>query len=63
LGGPNLVVSHLVVGRPAARRLRRVRFYRLTRAGRRQLLAEAPNWEQTTALIGRFFTVKPEDLQ
>jgi PadR family transcriptional regulator len=42
---------------------RRARFYRLTRAGRRQLLAEARNWEQTTALIGRFFTVKAEDLQ
>ena len=26
---------------------RRARFYRLTRAGRRQLLAEARNWEQT----------------
>jgi PadR family transcriptional regulator, regulatory protein PadR len=42
---------------------RRARFYRLTRAGRRQLQAEARNWEQTTALIGRFFTVKAEDLQ
>ena len=41
---------------------RRARFYRLTRAGRRQLLAEARNWEQTTALIDRFFTVKAEDL-
>ena len=42
---------------------RRARFYRLTRAGRRQLQAEARNWEQTTALIGRFLTVKAEDLQ
>ncbi len=42
---------------------RRARFYRLTRAGRRQLQAEVRNWEQTTALIGRFFTVKAEDLQ
>jgi PadR family transcriptional regulator, regulatory protein PadR len=42
---------------------RRARFYRLTRTGRRQLQAEARNWEQTTALIGRFFTVKAEDLQ
>ena len=41
---------------------RRARFYRLTRAGRRQLVAEARNWEQTTALIGRFFTLKAEDL-
>lgn len=42
---------------------RRARFYRLTRAGRRQLQAEARHWEQTTALIDRFFTVKAEDLQ
>ena len=42
---------------------RRARFYRLTRVGRRQLQAEAQNWEQTTALIGRFLAVKAEDLQ
>ena len=42
---------------------RRARFYRLTRVGRRQLEAEAHNWEQTTAVIGRFLAVKPEDLQ
>ena len=41
---------------------RRARFYRLTRVGRKQLQAEAKNWEQTTLLIGRFFAVKPEDL-
>ena len=42
---------------------RRARFYRLTRTGRRQLHAEARNWEETTALIGRFFIVKAEDLR
>jgi PadR family transcriptional regulator, regulatory protein PadR len=42
---------------------RRARFYRLTRAGRRQLQAEARDWEQTAALIGRFFEVKAEDLR
>ena len=42
---------------------RRARFYRLTRVGRRQLQAEARNWEQTTALIGRFVALKAEDLQ
>ena len=42
---------------------RRARFYRLTRSGRRQLQAEARNWEQTAAMIGRFFDVKAEDLQ
>ena len=42
---------------------RKARFYKLTRAGRRQLQAEARNWEQTAALIGRFFAVKAEDLR
>ena len=44
------------------RTIARARFYRLTRAGRKQLQAETKDWEQTTALIGRFFAVKPEDL-
>jgi PadR family transcriptional regulator, regulatory protein PadR len=42
---------------------RRARFYRLTRAGRKQLHAEAKNWEETTALIERFVAVKADDLQ
>jgi PadR family transcriptional regulator, regulatory protein PadR len=42
---------------------RRARFYRLTRAGQKQLRAEAANWEQTTAMIARFFNVKAEDLK
>jgi PadR family transcriptional regulator, regulatory protein PadR len=42
---------------------RRARFYRLTRAGRKQLQAETRNWEETTALIERFFSLKEEDLQ
>jgi PadR family transcriptional regulator, regulatory protein PadR len=42
---------------------RRARFYQLTRAGRKQLQAETKDWEQTTALIERFFAVKAEDLQ
>src|SRR3977135_2388204 len=29
---------------------RRARFYRLTRVGRKQLRAEAENWEQTAAM-------------
>jgi PadR family transcriptional regulator PadR len=41
---------------------RRARFYRLTRVGRKQLQAETRDWEQTTALIERFFAVKPQDL-
>jgi PadR family transcriptional regulator, regulatory protein PadR len=41
---------------------RRARFYRLTRDGPKQLEAEARDWEQTAAIIGRFFKVKAEDL-
>ena len=41
---------------------RRARFYRLTRAGRKQLQAETRDWEQTAAIIARFFDVKGEDL-
>jgi len=42
---------------------RKARFYRLTRAGRKQLQAEARGWEQTAAIIGRFFAVKAGDLK
>jgi transcriptional regulator len=42
---------------------RKARFYRLTRAGHRQLAAETRDWEQKAAIIGRFFSVKAEDLQ
>jgi PadR family transcriptional regulator PadR len=41
---------------------RRARFYRLTAAGRKQLQAEARDWEQTATIIARFFNVKAEDL-
>jgi len=41
---------------------RRARFYRLTRDGRKQLQTETREWEQTTAIVGRFFAVKAEDL-
>ena len=42
---------------------RKARFYRITSVGRRQLQAETRDWEQTAALIERFFTVKAEDLR
>jgi PadR family transcriptional regulator, regulatory protein PadR len=42
---------------------RRARFYRLTRQGRRQLQAEKRDWDQTAAIIARFFAVKAEDLK
>jgi PadR family transcriptional regulator PadR len=41
---------------------RRARFYRLTRDGRKQLRAETRDWEQTAAIIERFFAAKAEDL-
>ena len=42
---------------------RRARFYRLTTAGRRRLQAATKDWEQTAAVIQRFFAAKAEDLQ
>jgi PadR family transcriptional regulator PadR len=41
---------------------RRARFYRLTRAGHKLLKTETLNWEQTAAIIARFFEVKAEEL-
>ncbi len=41
---------------------RRARFYRLTRAGSKLLEAEKRGWEQTAAIIARFFGVKAKDL-
>ena len=41
---------------------RRARFYRLTRAGHKQLQTETRDWEQTAAIIARFFDVKGEKL-
>jgi PadR family transcriptional regulator, regulatory protein PadR len=42
---------------------RKARFYRLTRSGHKQLQAETRSWEQTAAIVGRFFAVKAEDLK
>lgn len=42
---------------------RKARFYRLTREGRKQLRAETREWEQTAAIIGRFFAARAEDLK
>jgi PadR family transcriptional regulator, regulatory protein PadR len=33
---------------------RKAKFYKLTRAGRKQLTREARSWEQTTAILARF---------
>jgi transcriptional regulator len=40
---------------------RRARFYQLTREGRKQLQAETDDWQQTAAIIARFFQLKKED--
>ncbi len=37
---------------------RKAKFYRLTKAGRRQLESERRHWQQTTDIIARFFAVK-----
>jgi transcriptional regulator len=34
---------------------RKARFYKLTRAGRKQLSREEQEWNQTTAIVARFF--------
>jgi PadR family transcriptional regulator PadR len=34
---------------------RKAKFYRLTRAGRKQLESESREWQQTTEIIARFF--------
>jgi transcriptional regulator len=41
---------------------RRARFYRVSGAGRKLLQAETRGWEQTTAILGRFFELTAEDL-
>jgi PadR family transcriptional regulator PadR len=33
---------------------RKAKFYKLTRAGRKQLEREARNWEETTSILARF---------
>jgi PadR family transcriptional regulator PadR len=35
---------------------RKAKYYKLTNAGRRQLAKETREWEQTTAILARFFT-------
>lgn len=35
---------------------RRAKYYKLTRAGRKQLEKEVRDWEQTTAILGRFLS-------
>ena len=41
---------------------RKARYYRLTRAGRRQLKTETQDWEEATAILARFLFPKKETL-
>jgi PadR family transcriptional regulator PadR len=40
---------------------RRARFYRLTAAGRKQIAAEERRWQETSAIVGRFLALGPEE--
>lgn len=37
---------------------RRARYYRLTRAGRKQVARETREWQETTAILARFLTTE-----
>jgi len=39
---------------------RKAKFYKLTRAGRKQLQKETRDWEQATAILARFLTPKEQ---
>ena len=40
---------------------RKAKYYKLTRAGRKQLEREARDWEQTTAIVARFLAPVASD--
>jgi transcriptional regulator len=37
---------------------RRAKFYRITKAGRKQLASEMSQWARTTGIVGRFIALK-----
>ena len=39
---------------------RKAKYYKLTRAGRKQLETETQEWEQTTAILARFLAAKEQ---
>lgn len=43
-----------------SRNNRRAKFYSITRRGRKQLAAEAENWDRLAAVIGRIFATAAE---
>jgi transcriptional regulator len=40
---------------------RRVKVYALTRAGRKQLRADAAAWQHATGIVSRFFSIDPDE--
>jgi PadR family transcriptional regulator PadR len=48
----------IITGWGASENNRRAKFYRITKAGRRQLESERQHWEQTTDIIAKFFALK-----
>jgi PadR family transcriptional regulator PadR len=42
---------------------RKAKYYSLTRAGKKQLAAEAKNWEQIAAVIARFLQPRGENVR
>ena len=41
---------------------RKAKFYKLTRAGKKQIERETRNWEQTTSILARFLASPSKDL-
>jgi len=41
---------------------RKAKFYKLTRAGKKQIERETRNWEQTTSILARFLASPAKDL-
>jgi PadR family transcriptional regulator len=48
----------ITTGWGASENNRRAKFYRITKAGRRQLESQRQHWEQTTDIIAKFFALK-----
>ena len=52
--------GYIVSGWGAADNNRKAKYYKLTRAGRKRLGRYAAQWEQTTAILARFFAPPQE---
>jgi len=54
--------GHIVSEWGVSENNRKAKYYRLTRAGRKQVAREAQDWEQTTAIMARFLSPAKEPL-